>query len=179
MKNIYNLAQGTIIVEDVLNPRAAPALLFQAFENLMSEMGMTVDMAGEIGLDPPPSDATGYEIPALTSWSDIAYLQLVHASGGNQNQVQGVKRIIQFHVSVDSCVVQAWKTLTGTPFERSQTQLLRLVKFLLNRHYVHDQSHGLFPSFCILTLHGRALIDTSKIHEPDPGLLLTILADTN
>lgn len=99
MKNIFNLNDGTIIVEDVLNPKAAPAIAWNVFLKLVASM----DMTPEDGADwAPPRDASGYAIPSLTQWSDIAYLQLEHVSGGDEGQVQGVKRIIQFHVSVDS-----------------------------------------------------------------------------
>ncbi|KAF7556578.1 hypothetical protein G7Z17_g1323 [Cylindrodendrum hubeiense] len=103
MKNIYNLAEGTIIVEDVLNPNLAPVIGWSNFLKTMAIFGVAAEdaetMAPLLDIDIPPRDAAGYSMPPLTQWSDIAYLQLVHASGNNQAQVQGVKRIIQFHIT--------------------------------------------------------------------------------
>ncbi|KAM5341473.1 hypothetical protein ACJ41O_014504 [Fusarium nematophilum] len=110
--NIFGLDEGTIIVEDVLNPKAAPALRWRAFEQFMEPLG-GVDMAEIYDVETPPRDASGWEIPPLTQWSDIAYLQLVHASGGAQGQIQGVKRIIQFHAHIRDALAIASSSLAA------------------------------------------------------------------
>lgn len=93
MKNIFNIDEGTMIVEDILSPNAAPALNYAQFLITAEELG-GVDMAREFGVPVPPQDSSGYAIPTLSKWSDIVYLQLLRLE-----EHPNVDRIIQYHVS--------------------------------------------------------------------------------
>ncbi|KAH6879463.1 hypothetical protein B0T10DRAFT_464504 [Thelonectria olida] len=113
MKNIFNVAEGTIIVEDVLSPREAPTSNWAMFQmQLQIYGGITEEEAPDYEIDVPPSqDASGYEIPSLSKWSDIAYLQLLLAADGNENQVRGVRRIIQFHTQIREALATVSESL--------------------------------------------------------------------
>lgn len=93
MKNIFNIDEGTIIVEDILSPQAAPELNYAQFQTQVEAFG-GIAVAEELGLPVPPKDASGYAIPTLAKWSDIVFLQLLRL--GSRPDVQ---RIIQYHVS--------------------------------------------------------------------------------
>ncbi|KAH7161808.1 hypothetical protein EDB81DRAFT_854092 [Dactylonectria macrodidyma] len=94
MKNIYNLGDGTIIVEDVTTPRAMVDVLIRQHDKIV-ELYVSMEMpASAAGPAPVASD---YVVPALGAWSDIAYLQIARVAGGNAGQMKNVKRIIQYH----------------------------------------------------------------------------------
>lgn len=96
MKNIFNLDEGTILVEDILSPSAAPAIIFEQYQAQAKLLG-GVEVAQELGLTMPPRDSSRYAIPALSKWSDIVFLQLLRLE---VNPL--VERIIQYHVSISS-----------------------------------------------------------------------------
>ncbi|CAL5866180.1 uncharacterized protein PFLUO_LOCUS387 [Penicillium psychrofluorescens] len=93
MKNIFNLDEGTILVEDILSPSAAPAIIFEQYQAQAKLLG-GVEVAQELGLTMPPRDSSRYAIPALSKWSDIVFLQLLRLE---VNPL--VERIIQYHIT--------------------------------------------------------------------------------
>ncbi|KAH7129819.1 hypothetical protein B0J13DRAFT_644791 [Dactylonectria estremocensis] len=95
MKNIFNLGDGTVIVEDVTNPNSMPALIEANYKKNLAEFIKQGSDPAWLGPAPDPSN---YVIPDLAKWSDIAYLQIARVAGGDTAQMKNVQRIIQYHV---------------------------------------------------------------------------------
>ncbi|KAJ5574400.1 uncharacterized protein N7459_008827 [Penicillium hispanicum] len=105
MKNIFNFDEGTIIVEDILSPQAAPELNYAQFRTQVEAFG-GIEVAQELGLPIPPQDASGYAIPTLAKWLDIVFLQLLRL--GSRPDVQ---RIIQYHGQIREALSAVGKGL--------------------------------------------------------------------
>jgi hypothetical protein len=95
-KNVYNLAEGTVIAEDIISPKQA---VLRAAANRQAEV--------DRGQDPPPLelDPNTYQNPLLFAWSDVTFLTMqlvVVGNGDEQTILQNLGRVIQYHVRICS-----------------------------------------------------------------------------